>query len=45
MRSGERIPIDAEIMEGNPHIDESLITGEGVSVAKIEELNYVARNC
>ncbi len=31
---GERIPVDAEIIEGRSHADESLITGESLPVAK-----------
>ena len=31
---GERIPVDGEIFEGNSHIDESMLTGEAMPVAK-----------
>jgi len=31
---GERIPVDGEIIEGNSHIDESMLTGEAMPVAK-----------
>jgi Cu+-exporting ATPase len=31
---GERIPVDAAIVEGDTHVDESLITGESLPVAK-----------
>lgn len=34
MRPGERIPVDGVIVEGNSHIDESMITGEPIPVAK-----------
>ncbi len=31
---GERVPVDAEVTEGESHVDESLVTGEGLPVAK-----------
>ncbi len=31
---GERVPVDAEIVEGDTHVDESLITGECLPVAR-----------
>jgi P-type Cu+ transporter len=34
VRPGERIPVDAIIMEGNSHIDESMMTGESEPVNK-----------
>lgn len=34
VRPGERIAVDGEIVEGNSQIDESLITGESLPVAK-----------
>ena len=34
VRPGERISVDGEIVEGTSHIDESLITGESLPVAK-----------
>ena len=34
VRPGERIPVDAEILEGETHIDESMVTGEPVPVGK-----------
>ncbi|CAM3939627.1 Heavy metal translocating P-type ATPase [Rheinheimera salexigens] len=34
VRPGERIPVDGEVTEGNSYVDESMITGEPVPVAK-----------
>ncbi|HEX2530928.1 MAG TPA: heavy metal translocating P-type ATPase, partial [Burkholderiaceae bacterium] len=34
VRPGERIPVDARIVEGSSHVDESLLTGESLPVAK-----------
>lgn len=34
VRPGERIAVDGEIVEGASHVDESLITGESLPVAK-----------
>ena len=34
VRPGERIAVDGEVIDGNSHIDESMITGEPVPVAK-----------
>ncbi len=34
VRPGERIPVDGELVEGESYVDESMITGEPVPVAK-----------
>lgn len=34
IRPGERIPVDGEVIEGNSYIDESMISGEPLPVAK-----------
>lgn len=34
VRPGERVPVDGELVEGRSYVDESMITGEPVPVAK-----------
>nr|WP_298250335.1 heavy metal translocating P-type ATPase [uncultured Halomonas sp.] len=36
VRPGERLPVDGEVTEGQSHIDESMLTGEPLPVAKAQ---------
>ncbi|MDI3614412.1 heavy metal translocating P-type ATPase [Pseudomonas aeruginosa] len=41
VRPGERIPVDGEVTEGESYVDESMITGEPIPVAKAEGATLV----
>ena len=34
IRPGEKIPVDGNVLEGESHVDESMVTGEAIPVAK-----------
>jgi heavy metal translocating P-type ATPase len=34
IRPGERVPVDGEVIDGHSHVDESMLTGEPIPVAK-----------
>ncbi|MBD8524283.1 heavy metal translocating P-type ATPase [Pseudomarimonas arenosa] len=36
VRPGEKIPVDGEVLDGRSHVDESMLTGEPVPLAKQE---------
>ena len=35
IRPGEKIPVDGVVMEGESHVDESMVTGEPIAVKKV----------
>ncbi|NOD88892.1 MULTISPECIES: heavy metal translocating P-type ATPase [unclassified Ruegeria] len=41
VRPGERMPVDAEVLEGTSYVDESMITGEPVPVGKSQGASVV----
>ena len=42
VKPGERIPVDGQVIKGNSYVDESMISGEPVPVAKTTEDNVFA---
>ena len=41
IRPGERIPMDAELIDGRTHVDESMVTGESLPVAKAPPMRLI----
>jgi len=41
VRPGERIPVDGQVISGDSHVDESMVTGEPVPVEKTEGATVV----
>ena len=41
VRPGERVPVDGTLVEGESHVDESMITGEPLPVAKAQGASVV----
>ncbi|TZF84631.1 copper-translocating P-type ATPase [Pedobacter sp. BS3] len=42
VRPGDKIPVDGEVISGSSYVDESMITGEPVAVAKQEKSKVMA---
>ena len=41
IRPGEKIPADGVIVEGDSHIDESMVTGEPIPISKASGDNVI----
>ncbi len=41
VRPGERIPVDGQVLSGQSYVDESMVTGESVPVAKAQGDNLI----
>ena len=42
IRPGEKIPVDGVVREGESHVDESMVTGEPISVKKVSGTKLIA---
>ena len=42
IRPGEKIPVDGIVVEGESHVDESMVTGEPIAVKKISGTKLIA---
>ena len=42
IRPGEKIPVDGIVVEGESHVDESMITGEPIAVKKVSGVKLIA---
>ena len=41
IRPGEKLPVDGVVIEGESHVDESMITGEPMPIEKLESSNVI----
>jgi Cu+-exporting ATPase len=41
IRPGEKIPVDGSVLEGESHVDESMVTGEPIAVKKVSGIKLI----